>query len=114
MAAFDVVARSSLPPSAAGASVPDTGLSAELTLMMAAQRALAAHQLALALSLLDQHERRFPAGALVPERIAARAVALCRSRRAREGARELQRLRERAPSSPLIGWVRTDCQSVSN
>jgi hypothetical protein len=95
------------------ATPPAPSLSEELALMAAAQRALARNQLPRALALLDRHAQRYPSGALVPERIAARAVALCRSHLPEQGARELHNLIARAPSSPLIGWVRADCRSES-
>lgn len=114
-APVDVAARSApLPPPLAASTTAAGGssLSEELALMMTAQRALAANQLSRALTLLDQHQKRFPSGALVPERLAARAVALCRSQRPNDGARELQKLVERAPNSPLISWARADCRNV--
>jgi hypothetical protein len=100
--------------SARDAAAPSTsGLAAELALLREAQRALAARDLPRALELLDRHAQRYPQGSLVPERLAARAVTLCRMRRGEQGARELQALQSRAPQSPLISWARTYCQSAT-
>jgi len=56
---------------------PAATVGVELVLLRAAQRALAEHDAAKALVLLDEHARRFPHGALVEERDAARVLALC-------------------------------------
>jgi hypothetical protein len=112
---------SDAPPSAAAVRPPTEtaqpaaasarSLAGELALLDAAQRALALGELRSALAQLDQHAARFPSGGLVPERLAARAVTLCRMQRSREGLRELQRLQARAPASPLLTWAREACGS---
>jgi hypothetical protein len=94
-----------LPPTAAQA--PD--LADELALLSAAQRAIRTRHYAQALTLLDEHAARHASGSLMPERLAARAVALCRSQRVSAGVSELRRLEARAPQSPLLPWVRTNC-----
>lgn len=100
-------AQPAAPPTAASAR----SLAGELALLDAAQRALAQGELRSALAQLDQHAARFPGGGLVPERLAARAVTLCRMQRDAEGRRELQRLQARAPASPLLTWARAACGS---
>jgi hypothetical protein len=100
-------AQPAAPPTAASAR----SLAGELALLDAAQRALARGELRIALAQLDQHAARFPGGGLVPERLAARAVTLCRMQRNAEGRRELQRLQARAPASPLLAWARAACGS---
>src|SRR5689334_22381501 len=52
-------------------------LGAETSLLEAARTALGQGNPAGALSLLERHEREFPAGALVEERLAAKVFALC-------------------------------------
>jgi hypothetical protein len=86
-------------------------LAGELRLLGAAQRALSNKQFARALALLDEHASRYPTGSLVPERLAARAVVLCRMDRVSAGLSELQLLEAGAPASPLLHWARTSCSS---
>jgi hypothetical protein len=84
-------------------------LGAELDLLGAAQRELAAGRADGALTRLSEHERRFPSGALTGERLAARVFALCalgRSAEARLVTREFQRV---APGSPLTPRVLASC-----
>ena len=95
------------PVTAAAPKLP--ALSGELELLSDAQRALREDQLSRALALLDQHAARYPRGALTPERLAARAVVLCRMGDAPSGRAEARRLEASAPSSPLIAWVRSRC-----
>jgi hypothetical protein len=98
-------------PAAAAPAVNARSLTGELALLDAAQRALAKGELHSALAQLDQHAARFPNGSLVPERLAARAVTLCRMQRNREGELELRELQKRAPASPLLSWARASCAS---
>ncbi len=83
-------------------------LEQELPLLQSAQRALRSGNPEQALTLLDVHAKRFPDGALVEERRAVHAMALCRtnSRAARAEAEEFLR---QAASSPLVERVREDC-----
>jgi outer membrane protein assembly factor BamD (BamD/ComL family) len=84
-------------------------VSAEVALLQRAQRSLAAGDAAAALALLDRHQRRFPSGALVAERLAAQVFALCelgRVERARTLAQEFSRV---APNSPLVPRVAASC-----
>jgi RNA polymerase sigma-70 factor (ECF subfamily) len=84
-------------------------LSGELKLLASAQQALRDDQLPRALTLLNEHATRYPRGALRPERLAARAVALCRMGEKNAGRAEAQKLATETPSSPLIRWARSIC-----
>jgi hypothetical protein len=101
--------RPGAPPRSAAAE--PSALAGELSLLGAAQRALSTKQFARALALLDQHAVRYPSGSLLPERLAARAVVLCRMDRVSAGLGELRLLEARAPASPLLHWARTNCSS---
>jgi hypothetical protein len=85
-------------------------LSGELELLARAQRALHQGELTLALSLLDEHAARHAQGSLRQERLAARAVVLCRLHQLREGNSEADRLAAQSPRSPLLSWVRSSCK----
>jgi hypothetical protein len=95
-----------------GAAQPQAAaaLSSELELLAQAQRALHDGKLSLALSLLDRHSTRHAQGALQEERLAARAVVLCRMHQVGAGNAEAERLRARTPRSPLLPWVRESCK----
>jgi hypothetical protein len=101
------LARQKAPPRSV-ASAPDPA--AELELIAAMQSALRAGGSAQALSLAEQHARRFPRGALVQEREGVRAVASCRladpSLRSGLGAAFLSRY----PGSPYAARVRDACR----
>jgi hypothetical protein len=88
---------------------PSAALSGELQLLAQAQRALHDGKLSLALTLLDQHSRQHAQGSLVEERLAARAVVLCRLHQPVAGNTEAQRLAALTPRSPLLPWVRSAC-----
>ena len=84
-------------------------LAPELALLREARAALDLHDPQTALSLLDRHAQRYPAGTLQQERLAARALALCalgRGAAAAATARELARI---APGSPYLASVRAAC-----
>lgn len=85
-------------------------LSAELDWLTRAQRALQAGRPREALSLLDAHARQYPRGSLREERMAARAVVLCRLGEREAGRAEAARLRSLTPRSPLWPWVRAACE----
>lgn len=84
-------------------------LQPELALIGAAQAALGGGDTAGALEHLDRHAERFPDGVLAQERMAARAIALCRLERLEAGRTELARLDREAPRSPLLARVRSEC-----
>jgi hypothetical protein len=85
------------------------GLSAELALLGAAQRDLAAGRADQALSQLAEHGRRFPNGALAGERLAARVFALCALGRTEEARRAARDFQVAAPGSPLTPRVLASC-----
>jgi hypothetical protein len=91
-------------PSAAPPSLAD-----ETRVLEAAQRELASGRPASALSLLDEHAKRFPAGALGEERTAARVLSLCALGRSEEARRMATAFLEGSPRSPLIPRLRGSC-----
>lgn len=97
-------------PSVVKAPQPGVALSGELELLARAQRALHDGKLSLALTLLDQHGAQHAQGSLREERLAARAVVLCRMQRVEAGSAEAQRLAALTPRSPLLPWVRAACK----
>jgi hypothetical protein len=65
-------------PSAPSSAVSNgPSLAEEARLIRSAERAIAAGDAASAMRYLDEHARRFPAGALSPERGVQRVIALC-------------------------------------
>ncbi|MDD9937781.1 MAG: hypothetical protein OXT09_29490, partial [Myxococcales bacterium] len=84
-------------------------IQAELTLVGAAQYYLRSGEPEKALEMLDRHRERYRDGALVQERGAARALALCELGRLEEGVRELRSLERAGASSPLLARVRATC-----
>lgn len=85
-------------------------LQPELALIGAAQAALGSGDAAAALAHLDRHAEHFAHGVLAQERMAARAIALCRLERLVEGRAELARLDREAPRSPLLTRARGECE----
>lgn len=85
-------------------------LQAELALIGAAQAALGSGDTPGALAHLDRHAERFPEGVLAQERLAARAIALCRLGRLSDGRLEIERLARAAPRSPLLARARDECR----
>jgi len=91
------------PPTMAG------GLAAETRLLAQAQSQLSDGAAARALALLDQHRATFPRGELVPEREAARVLALCALGRTAEAKAAQARFERAYSSSPLLARVRAGC-----
>lgn len=87
---------------------PKRQLAEEVALLSKATSALHARRAQEALTLLAEHQRKFPRGALSVERRAARAQALCQLGRKVEAERELRRL---SPSSPQAARARELCDS---
>jgi hypothetical protein len=85
-------------------------LAEEVALLSRATTALRAGRAAEALKTLDEHQSRFPRGALSEERRAAKAQALCSLGRMSEGRAELARL---APQSPAAARAKQVCDSSS-
>jgi hypothetical protein len=102
-------AASSAAPSATADAELAPSLRRELTLIAAAQAALARNEPEEALRWLDAHAAGYASGELVQERLAARAVALCALGRDAEGRRAASDLARLAPHSPLLGRARRAC-----
>jgi hypothetical protein len=98
------------PPAVAPAApIAPSSLGAETALLEDARAALAGGDAAGALSLLDEHERAFPRGVLVEERLATRVFALCSLGRRTEAESVAERLLRQSPSSPLRARVLQSC-----
>lgn len=91
----------------APASSPRTrdALAREVALLSRATSELRAGHAAAALKVLADHQRRFPTGALVEERRAAKAQALCSLGRIAEGRAELARLTPHSPAAATAQHV---------
>ncbi|HEV8244797.1 MAG TPA: hypothetical protein VGP93_03480 [Polyangiaceae bacterium] len=103
------VAAASDAPASPSPREPDR-LAQEVTLLSRATSALRAGRAAEALKALDEHQRRFPGGALSEERHAAKAQALCVLGRVSEGRIELSHL---TPRSPTAARAKQVCDSAS-
>jgi len=101
-----------LAPSVVGArrehAAPGASLGAEMLLVRGAQIALREGRAGEAMSSLDEHARRFPAGALSRERDGLRAIALCTLERP-EARSVAERAILRDPSTPLARRIATAC-----
>ncbi|MDF3070134.1 MAG: hypothetical protein K0R38_5735 [Polyangiaceae bacterium] len=97
------------PPVDTRRATPHDRLAQEVELLSRATSQLRGGNASLALELLEQHRRQFPAGQLVEERRAARAQALC-ALGDRSGAEvELARLARSAPRSPHVVRAQRAC-----
>jgi len=81
----------------------------ELELLGAAQVALQKQRPSRALTLLQEHAFRFPTGAMVEERMAMQALALCALQRRHAAQTVLSNLEARGPQSQLLPRVRSQC-----
>lgn len=104
-----VEAPPAVPSSAGPARRPADRLAEEVALLSQAAKDLRAGRAAEALRALNEHRRRFPAGALSLERRAARAEALCSLGRFAEADTELDALTQSSPSSPLTIRAKRRC-----
>ncbi len=95
--------------SAAPASPSSDSLAQEVALLSRAMTQLHSGQATQAVMTLDEHQRRFPNGALSQERCAMRARTLCKLRRFSEGRAELAGL---GAGSLAYQRVVTFCDSV--
>jgi hypothetical protein len=82
----------------------------ELELLGAAQTALQKQRPSRALTLLQEHAFRFPTGAMVEERMAMQALALCALQRRHAAQTVLSNLEARGSQSPLLPRVRSQCR----
>lgn len=90
-------------------SADATSMSEEASLLQGAQRALAAGQAPRALTLLDEHERRFPSGMLAEERRVAKVLGLCALGRTEEATILARAFVARSPGSVLIPRLESSC-----
>lgn len=81
----------------------------EIELLRAAQTALRRRRPSSALNYLQEHAFRFPSGALVDERLAMQALALCALQRPKAAASVLSTLAARSAQSSLLPRVRARC-----
>jgi len=100
-----------LPRKVAPALPAQDSLAQEVALLSGAASQVRSGQAAQALTALDEHERRFPNGALGEERHAAKAQALCLLQRFSEGRVELALL---AAGSPTAARAKEVCDSAAN
>ena len=111
--ALPIASSSALPVTSALPAVSSTrtdGLAQEVALLSRATSALRAGRAAEALSLLNEHQRKFEKGPLSEGRRAAKAQALCSLGRQTEGRAELARL---APKSPAAVRAQQACGSAN-
>ena len=85
-------------------------LAQEVALLSRATSELRAGRSGTALRFLDEHQRKFPKGALTLERKAVRAQALCTLKRVNEGRLELSQL---PPQSPAAGRAKQLCDAAA-
>jgi hypothetical protein len=83
-------------------------LAEEVAILSRAESERHARRFASALSVLEEHRRKFPRGSLAQERMAARIRVLCGLGRVREAEAELTTLKRVSPSS-LHLTARTAC-----
>jgi hypothetical protein len=84
-------------------------LDGEVTLLRGARAALRGGDARRALAMLDEHESRFPGGALAEECDAERIYALCALGRAEEARALAARFVAERPASPHAAAVRASC-----
>lgn len=97
------------PTSAPPRRAPRDRLAQEVAILSRAAKFLEAGRAADALRAIDEHQRKFPNGALQEERYAARVQALCALGRREEAVGELARLSRLAPDSPHVARARQSC-----
>jgi len=86
-------------------------LAKEVAMLSQASADLHAGRPAAALTILDEHQRKFPHGGLVQERTSARIQALCALGRMTDAQAELARLARTSPNSPHLARARKACGS---
>lgn len=88
---------------------PTKSLADEVQLMQRTSSALKRSDAATVLALVAEHERDFPTGALLEERVAAKARGLCMRGKTDRGRKEAAKLRRRWPTSIHLPGVDEDC-----
>jgi hypothetical protein len=97
------------PPPTISQPATIASLAPETALLESARTALGRGDAPGALALLERHEREFPTGALLEERLAAKVFALCSLGRREEAARAATRLLRVSPASPLRARILDSC-----
>ena len=97
------------PAAAATGVVTTSSLDAEIALIRDARAALRGGDAARSLALLDEHDRRFPGGALSEDCAAERIYALCALGNADAARAAAARFLADHPYSPHAASVRTSC-----
>ena len=97
------------PPAAEPAPVEGPGLAAELSLIRAADDALAMHYPGRALALVDNHAARFPDGQLAQERDSLRVLTLCELGRDDDARTAARAFFAHWPGSPHGARLRASC-----
>ena len=100
---------STFPSAPAATTTPRDALAEETQLLRDANAATRTGDAGRALSLLDEHARRFPRGVLSEERDAERVLALCGAGRVGEAKLLAASFLSARPRSPLAGRVRGSC-----
>lgn len=91
-------------------AAPAPSLADEVRLLKKIQRALRAGQYSAVLELTEAHAQRFPEGALVKERLAARARALCGAGDKAAGLSVRGQLAETSPGPAVLARVDDACR----
>lgn len=100
-------AESSTPP---GRPTLKSSLEEEAQLLATAQQRISQGDPRGALSVLSQHAKQFPRGALSLERQATVAIAHCLSGQTARGRGEAERFRRKHPNSPMVKRLESACK----
>lgn len=92
------------------AVAPVNHLAEETALLASANAELRRGDAGRALALLDDYDRRYPAGVLREEVLATRVIARCQQSPDRAARRAAEAFLARHPASPLASRVRTSCE----
>jgi TolA-binding protein len=84
-------------------------LAKEVAMLSQASADLHGGRPAAALTVLDEHQRKFPHGRLAQERTSARIQALCALGRMTDAQAEFARLARTSPNSPHVARARKAC-----
>ncbi len=90
-------------------TAPADTLAEETRTLERARKALTNSRPIVALAILDDYERRFPAARLAPERNALRAIALCDAGRSNEGSKAADAFLAKHSGHALASRVRRAC-----
>jgi hypothetical protein len=87
----------------------DAAFEAELALLTEVTSALREKRPSRALALIDEHDRRFPSGVLVPEFAGERVLTLAALGRQAEACDLSAKFLAQYPKSPIVAEVRSSC-----